>query len=669
MTAYISDCDIGTSYCSDHSPIHLDISFDSIKNKGRFIFPVDLCYSMEFCSKLEENWKGVLSNNSDTKPDTLWDHFKCTVNSSAISFKSFQKKIHKELVESFESKIATTTHLQDLEPSLLMKANYQEQIVCLNKDLDNLFAEKRKEVHARNLARWFSLKGLTTSYFLNRFKKDKDKAIVSQLISGSGLITENRDILAEAHNYYSGLYKKDQCCPPFPETDEVPFMCDFDSSSLAAPITMDELYLALKSMKQASAPGIDGLTVKFYLHFWDLVKEPLLASYNFSYSSGRLAVSQRRGLIKLLPKKNRNLLFIDHWWPISLLNVDYKILSKLFAKRMKNILPYLIHPDQRGFITNCHASNGILDLYAILDLITEEKDEYLLCTIDIQKAFDSVDGGFLNYVLTLFGFPPEFIKWFNVFYTDHTAHVMNNNEWSEKINIEKGNFQGCPLSPLLFVLAIEILASRIRGNEEIQGIKVTEEFSKKLNLVADDLLLVFKNTISRCEQVKEELKEFSRNSGLKINKDKSSVSVVGSDCSLEVDRLPLFQRKPRQIDYIGFTFHPRSELLWKDNMSSKIDLMVRELRSTYGLSQCTVLERITVIKSLFFSRLPYFVEKLPFPDEQVIKNLQANLTDIIWVGKKPKMKLENSVAPVSEGAWEPYMFRTGLKLWRSILLH
>ena len=221
-SAYIADCDIGMSYCSDHSPIHVDISFKTAKAKGQFIFPVDLCYSNEFRAKLEENWKRVLGDNSAAQPDTLLDLFKCTVNSSAISFKSFQKKIRKELVESFDSKIATATHLQDLEPSLLMKANYQEQIACLDKDLDYLFAERRKESHARNLARWYLQKGLTTSYFLNRFKKDKDKAIVLQLISGSGLITENRDILTEAHNYYSGLYKKDQCYPPFPETDEVP---------------------------------------------------------------------------------------------------------------------------------------------------------------------------------------------------------------------------------------------------------------------------------------------------------------------------------------------------------------------------------------------------------------------------------------------------------------
>ena len=72
---------------------------------------------------------------------------------------------------------------------------------------------------------------------------------------------------------------------------------------------------------------------------------------------------------------------------------------------------------------------------------------------------------------------------------------MNNNEWSDPITIQKGNFQGCLLSPLFFVLAIEILAVRIRENTEIEGV-VFDGITKKLNLVADDILHIFRNSYS-----------------------------------------------------------------------------------------------------------------------------------------------------------------------------
>ena len=112
--------------------------------------------------------------------------------------------------------------------------------------------------------------------------------------------------------------------------------------------------------------------------------------------------------------------------------------------------------------------------------------------------------------MQLYGFPEEFLRWFNVFYTDRVAFVSNNNFRSDSIKIEKGNFQGCPLSPLFFALAIEILAIRIRNNTQIEGVQL-ENINKKINLVADDMLLIFRNTLNGCDQVQQELDEFSIN--------------------------------------------------------------------------------------------------------------------------------------------------------------
>ena len=351
-----------------------------------------------------------------------------------------------------------------------------------------------------------------------------------------------------------------------------------------------------------------------------------------------------------VPKKSRNMLFIDHWRPISLLCVDYKALTKLFAKRLKDILPDIIHPDQRGFISNRRASNGILDLYAMLDLIEKQEEDFLICSIDIKKAFDSVDWDFIRYALKCFGFPPEFVKWFDVFYTERTAYVWNNGSWSDAIKIEKGNFQGCPLSPLLFVISIEVLASRIRANPEIQGLTISEGISKNINLVADDLLLVFKNTFSGCDQVEEELNEFSLISGLKINKEKSSVNSIKLKVPLDNDKLPFFSRNQGPISYIGFTLNPCSqESLWSDNIDVKFNLMMKDYRCTRELASCTTYERITVLKALFFSRLPYFMERLPLPSKQRMKYYQGCLSDLVWNGKQPKMKLNNIVASPSEG--------------------
>ena len=313
-------------------------------------------------------------------------------------------------------------------------------------------------------------------------------------------------------------------------------------------ISKEKLLNALKKMKPSSSPGLDRLTVKFYIHFWDLIKEDFVKSYKYFFEQGKLSPSQRQDLIKLIPKKLCNLLFLNNWRPISLLNVNYKILTKLFPVWLRDIMPDLIHPDQHGFVKDCHLSNGILDLYAIFDLVADQEEDFLVCSIDVQKAFDSLDWSFLRYVLDKFGVPPHFVKWFDVFYNDRIAYVENNLQQSSPIHIQKG----CPLSPLFFILAIEILAIRIRNNPEIEGIK-SDHMVKKLNLMADDLLLIFKNTYSGCDQVDQELKEFSSNSGLKVNKDKYTVTRLSSKGQpLDQDLLPLFQRNQEKFTYVGF---------------------------------------------------------------------------------------------------------------------
>ena len=325
----------------------------------------------------------------------------------------------------------------------------------------------------------------------------------------------------------------------------------------------------------------------------------------------KLSTSQCQGLIRLLPKKDRNLLVVSNWCPITLLNVDYKILTKLFAKRLKDILPKIVAPDQRGFIAGRHLSESILDVYALIDLILERDDDYFLCSIDVQKAFDSVNWEFLRRVLNLFGFPQEFLQWFNIFYTDRTAHVVNNNEWSNVIHIQKGNFQGCSLSPLFFALVIEILANRIRNNKDIQGVQLAE-INKKLNLVADDILLVFKNTIIGCVQVSEELKRFSLNSGLKINMDKCSITRINKQgLPPDVGAFPSFQRAQENFTYIGYHISLKQDELWEKNIPPIINKMIHELETCSQLGPASVLGRVLVFKSLFFSRLPYFLEMIP----------------------------------------------------------
>jgi len=107
---------------------------------------------------------------------------------------------------------------------------------------------------------------------------------------------------------------------------------------------------ALKGFQNKKSPGEDGFTKEFCEAFFDLLGNALLESFNARFENGTLSVSQRRGIISLIPKDENNLTTLSNWRPITLLNVDYKILAKVIARRIESVLPKLIHSDQTGFI-------------------------------------------------------------------------------------------------------------------------------------------------------------------------------------------------------------------------------------------------------------------------------------------------------------------------------
>lgn len=90
--------------------------------------------------------------------------------------------------------------------------------------------------------------------------------------------------------------------------------------------------------------GTDGFTPEFYRYFWNLFGSFMVSSFNYAFRNGTLSVSQRQGIISLIPKKKKNTEYLKHWRPVSLLNVDYKIATKSIALGLEKILPNLIHP-------------------------------------------------------------------------------------------------------------------------------------------------------------------------------------------------------------------------------------------------------------------------------------------------------------------------------------
>ena len=144
---------------------------------------------------------------------------------------------------------------------------------------------------------------------------------------------------------------------------------------------------------------------------------------NFSFQTGMLSVSQRLGIITVIPKGDKDKTFLKNWRPLTLLNSLYKMISGVIAGRIRPVLDTIIHGDQKGFIGNRYIGEAIRSTYDILSWAKENKKVGLLLLIDFEKAYDSISFSFIQKCLRFFNFGETLISWVNLLLNNFSCVV------------------------------------------------------------------------------------------------------------------------------------------------------------------------------------------------------------------------------------------------------
>ena len=207
---------------------------------------------------------------------------------------------------------------------------------------------------------------------------------------------------------------------------EIPELNNEEQEQMEGIFTLEECKKILESFEDNKSPGEDGFTAEFYKHFFDLIGFDLIQSLNQAFEEGELSISQRRGVITLIPKEDSDLLNIQNWRPITLLNIDYKIASKALAKRIESVLPKLVHSDQTGFMKGRYIGENIRLINDVMEYTMSEKKGGILVSLDFEKAFDTLEWQFIMKVLDLFNFGENVKRWIRIFYTNIESTVLNN---------------------------------------------------------------------------------------------------------------------------------------------------------------------------------------------------------------------------------------------------
>lgn len=146
---------------------------------------------------------------------------------------------------------------------------------------------------------------------------------------------------------------------------------------------------------------MDGLPVEFYSFFRNIIENPLFEMLKECINNEEMATTMKQGIITLLPKSEKDHLLLDNWRPKTLLNVDYKILSLIFARRLRKGLSEIINETQTGFMTDYRISCNIRFILDLIDYSQYVDSDTLILFLDFYKAFNSVEHQFLFNPLVL----------------------------------------------------------------------------------------------------------------------------------------------------------------------------------------------------------------------------------------------------------------------------
>lgn len=186
----------------------------------------------------------------------------------------------------------------------------------------------------------------------------------------------------------------------------------------------------------------------------DKISPYLLKAINTSLHISKLPNYMNVAKITVIHKKEKDPEECSSYRPISLFNVDLKVLAKILAKRLEHVIPDIIDPDQTGFIKGCHSYCNIRRLFNIICHLDQNSIPGILLAMDAGKAFNRVEWSYIFDVMTRFGIGENFIKWVRLLYTSPKAAVLTNSILSDSFVLHRGTHQVCPLSPLLFAIAI-----------------------------------------------------------------------------------------------------------------------------------------------------------------------------------------------------------------------
>jgi hypothetical protein len=386
---------------------------------------------------------------------------------------------------------------------------------------------QRTVARQRSRINWLREGEANTKYFHIHTSHRRRKNYIPQITHNDTILVEQTQIEDAFAEHYEQLFSTP------PDRD---FSIDLDAigvprhnlTLLDTEFTEEEVWAAVKDTPGDRSPGPDGFTGIFLRACWQTIKGDIMAVFKAVYLGRTHGFAKlNKALITLLPKK-QDASTVQDYRPISLVHCIVKLIAKVMSLRLAPVLPTLVSPNQSAFIKGRAIHDNFMLVQQMAKSFHNANTPTVLLKLDIARAFDTVSWPFIVELLQHLGFGHIWINIVCLLLSTASTRILINSVPGDEIFHHRGVRQGDPLSPMLFVLAMEVFHLLIDFAARLGLLAVLpgSRGACRTSLYADDTVVFIKPTISDCETFKDLLQLFGVASGLHTNILKSSATPI-----------------------------------------------------------------------------------------------------------------------------------------------
>ena len=428
-------------------------------------------------------------------------------------------------------------------------------------------------------------------------KKRKSELPVRDI--NGNMLTKDTEIRARWKEHFETILNR----PIPPDEEEIP-EAEQDLPIDMSIIRQEEVYLAIKQLKNYKSPGMDGIAPEMLKA--DEIQMPAMIT-ELSRHIWRDEVTpdewKNTGIIIKIPKKG-DLRDCGNWRGITLSPVVMKVFSRIILNRIEPVIDRMLRIEQAGFRRSRGCNDQIFILRHITQQCNELKSPLVLCFIDFEKAFDSISRGMLKKILRYYGIPIKIVNLIMDMHHETFCRVMVDGNLTDPFEVKSGVLQGGILSPLLFILVIDYVMRRVLegANYGIQW-KMNQRLS---DLDYADDIVIIAPTVDAVQEMLDKLVLEGGKVGLVINRRKTEIMQTQNgdpvDCYIEGEALPI----SNSFKYLGtiITDNGSLESEFKERIK-KAEQAMGMLRTVWQSSRLSIHTKIELYISLVRSVLLY----------------------------------------------------------------